>query len=108
MVTFYSNLSLKSDAFLLPSADLVSNRANLSLILIVRSILLIQEESEILDFFSERVDRNRILIMSVVIVVILHKFFILNMSVFLLKSVKLISQLEVVLVSLLDLKDLGL
>ena len=46
--------------------------------------------------------------MSVVIIVILHEFLILEVSVFLLDSVKLVTKRQIVLVSLLDFEDLGL
>ena len=46
--------------------------------------------------------------MSIVVVIILHQLLILNMSVFLLDGVKLISESKVVLISLLDFKDLSL
>ena len=46
--------------------------------------------------------------MSVVVVIILHKFLILDVSILLLDGIKLISERKVVLVSLLDFKDLSL
>lgn len=46
--------------------------------------------------------------MSIVVVIILHEFLILNVSVLLLDGVELISQGQVVLVSLLDFEDLSL
>ena len=46
--------------------------------------------------------------MTVVVVVILHKLLILEMTVLLLNGVELISEGNVVLVSLLNLKDLCL
>ena len=107
LVTFDSNFSLKCYTFLLSSADLVPDGSYLSLVLVVRSVLLVQKEPKIFNFFSERVDGHNILVVSVVVVVVLHQFFILNMSVFLLDSVKLISQSKVVFVSLLNLKDFG-
>ena len=45
--------------------------------------------------------------MSVVVVVVLHQFLILHMSVLLLDRVELVSQSQVVFVSLLDLEDLS-
>ena len=45
------------------------------------------------------------MVMSIVIVVILHKFFVLQVSIFLLDGVELISQSDVILVSLLNLED---
>ena len=46
--------------------------------------------------------------MSVVVVIILHEFLILDMSILLLDCVQLISKSQVVLVSLLDLEDFSL
>ena len=48
------------------------------------------------------------MIMSIVVVIILHEFLILNVSVLLLNGVELISEGQVVLISLLDFKDLSL
>ena len=48
------------------------------------------------------------MIVTVVIVVILHQLFILDMSVLLLDGVELISKSEIVFVSLLDFEDLSL
>ena len=45
--------------------------------------------------------------MSVIIVVILHQFLILQMSVLLLHGIQLVSQGDVVFVSLLDFEDLS-
>jgi hypothetical protein len=45
---------------------------------------------------------------SVVVVIILHEFLILDMSILLLDCVQLISKSQVVLVSLLDLEDFSL
>lgn len=47
------------------------------------------------------------MVMSVVVVVVLHQLLVLNMPVLLLDGVELVSQSQVVLVSLLDLKDFG-
>ena len=108
LIRLHGDLSLEGDALLLSSADLVSNRADLGLILIVGSILLVEEESQVLDLLSEGVDGDDVLIMPVVVVIILHEFLILNVSILLLDGVELVPQSEIVLVSLLDLKDLSL
>jgi len=44
---------------------------------------------------------------SVVVIIVLHQFLVLDVSVFLLDCVKLVSEGEVVLISLLDFKDFG-
>ena len=87
LVTFDSNFSLEGDTFLLSSADLVPDGSYLSLVFVIGSVLLIKKESEILDFFPEGVDGDNVLVMSVVVVIVLHQFFILNMSIFLLNGV---------------------
>ena len=107
LIALDSNLSLESNALLLSSADLVPDGSYLSLVLVVRSILFVEEESQVLDLLPEGVDRNNILVVSVVVVIVLHQFLILDMSVLLLDGVELVSQSKVVLVSLLDLKDLS-
>ena len=107
LVTLDSNFSLESHTLLLSSADLVPDGSYLSLVFVVRSVLLVQQESEVLDLLSEGVDGNNILVVSVVIVVVLHQLLVLNMPVLLLDGVELVSQSQVVLVSLLDLKDFG-
>jgi hypothetical protein len=77
LVVLNANLSLECNAFLFSPADLVSYGANFSLIFIVRSVLFVKKESEILNFFSESIWCDNVLIMSVIIIVILHEFFIL-------------------------------
>lgn len=49
-----------------------------------------------------------VLVVSVVIVVILHQLLILEVSVLLLDGVQLVSEGDVVFISLLDFEDLGL
>ena len=77
LVTLGGNLSGEGDALLLPSGNLISDSANFRLELVVVSILLVQEEPKILDFFSKGVDSHNVLIMTIVIVVVLHKLLIL-------------------------------
>ena len=77
LVTLGGNLSREGDALLLPSGNLISDSANFRLKLVVVSILLVQEEPKILDFFSKSVDSHNVLIMTIVIVVVLHELLIL-------------------------------
>jgi len=46
--------------------------------------------------------------MSIIIVVILHKFLVLDVSIFLLDGIELVSEGDIVFVTLLDLEDLRL
>lgn len=107
-VLLLAEVSLEGNALLLSAADLVSDGTNLSLVLVVGAILLIGEEAKVLDLLSESVGGHNILVVSVVVVVVLHEFLVLEVAVLLLDSIKLVSQGQVVFVSLLDLEDLGL
>jgi hypothetical protein len=107
LVRLNGNFSLKGNTLLLSSADLISNGADLSLVLVVGSVLLIEEESKIFNLLSKRVDAHNVLIMSIIVVIILHQLFILDMSILLLDGVELVSQGKVVLVSLLDFENLS-
>ena len=93
---------------MLPSADLVADRADLGLVLVIRSVLLVQQESKVLHLLSQGIGGDHVLIVPVVVVVILHQLLILEVSVLLLDRVELVPQRQVVLVSLLDLKNLRL
>jgi len=53
LIVLDTNLSLECNTFLFPPADLISNGANFSLVFVVRSVLFVEKESEILNFFSE-------------------------------------------------------
>ena len=107
-VLLLAEVSLEGNALLLSAADLVSDGTNLSLVLVVGAILLVGEEAKVLDLLSESVGGHNILVVSVVVVVVLHEFLVLEVAVLLLDSIKLVSQGQVVFVSLLDLEDLGL
>jgi hypothetical protein len=108
LISLGAGLSSKSNALLLSSTDLVSYSGNLRLHLVVAPVFLVEQESKVLNLFSECHTSDRVLVMSVVIVVILHQLFILEMSIFLLDGVELVSQSNVIFISLLDLKDLSL
>jgi len=73
--------------------------------LVIAPILFVEQEPQIFNFLSASVSRHDILIVSVVVVIVLHKFLVLDMSVFLLNCVQLVSEGEVVFISLLDFKD---
>lgn len=107
-VALLTEVSLESNALLLPPADLVSNGSDFSLVLVVRSVLLVGEESQVLDLLAEVVQSHHVLVVTVVVVIVLHEFLVLQVSVLLLDGVQLVPQSQIVLVSLLDLEDLRL
>ena len=73
--------------------------------LIIAPVLFVEKEPEIFNFLSAGVSSDNVLIVSIVVVVVLHQLLVLDVSVFLLNCVKLVSEGEVVLISLLDFKD---
>lgn len=108
LVTLDTDLSLESDTFLLSSTNLVPDCSNLGLVLIVRSILLVEKETKVFNLLSESVTSYHVRIVSVVVVVILHQLFILQMSILLLDSIQLIPKRDIVFIALLNLEDLCL
>ena len=89
------------------SGNLVSNVGELGLNFHIGSVFVVEKESEVLLLFPQGVGGNDILIMSIVEVIVLHDLFILKVPVLLLDRVQLVSQCQVVFVSLLDFKDLS-
>ena len=108
LVPLRAALASQGNALLLAAADLVSDGPNLGLELVVAAVLLVEQEAQVLDFLAARVDGDGVLIMSVIVIVILHQFLVLGVSVLLLDGVELVAQSQVVLVTLLDLKDFSL
>lgn len=106
LVALDADLSLKSHALLLSSADLIPDGADLGLVLVVRPVLLVEQEAEVLDLLSEGIGRNHVLIVPIRVVIILHEFLVLEVSILLLDRVQLVSEGDVVFVTLLNLKDL--
>ena len=108
LVTLGAALPGQGNAFLFAATDLVAHRADLGLQLVVGAVLLVEQEAQVLDLLAARVDGDGVLVMSVIVIVILHQFLVLRVSVLLLDGVELVSQRQVVLVALLDLEDFGL
>ena len=107
-VTFLRNVSLGGKDLSLTSADLLASRGNLRLQVVIGPILLIEQETSIIDFFLESRHCHHVGVVPRLEVIVLQQLLILQVSVLRLNRVKLVTQGEVVLVPLLDLKDLGL
>ena len=73
--------------------------------LVVAPVLLVEEEPEVLNLLPAGVSGHHVLIVSVVVIVILHEFLVLDVSIFLLNGIELVSESKIVFVSLLNLKD---
>ena len=101
-------ITLEGDALLLAPADLVADGADLGLVLVIGPVLLVGKEAQVLDLLAQRVGSHDVLVVPVVIVIILHKLLVLQVPVLLLNGIQLVPESQIVLVSLLDLEDLGL
>ena len=107
-VTLLRNVSLGGKDLSLTSADLLASRGNLRLQVVIGPILLIEQETSIIDFFLETAVSHHVRVCTSLEVVVLEQFFSLEVPVLGLDGVKLVAQGEVVLVALLDLEDLRL
>lgn len=72
------------------------------------SVLLVEEESGVVDFLADLVERGGVGVVALLEVVVLEELLVLQVSVLALDGVQLVPQSKVVLVALLDLEDLGL
>lgn len=107
VVRFVLDVSLELENLSLPPCDLVSQRCNLHLHVVVSSALIIKMEPGIVTLLLESVQRNAVRVVPSFELVVLHEFFILKVSELGLDRVKLVSEREVVFVSLLNLENLS-
>lgn len=108
LVALGAALAGERNALLLAAADLVAHGADLGLQLVVGAVLLVEQEAQVLDLLAAGVDGDGVLVMPVIVIVILHQFLVLRVSVLLLDRVQLVAQRQVVLVALLDFEDFSL
>lgn len=108
LVTLLGDVSLSLIDLEVFSLDLVSGGCNVLLQVIVASVLLVEEETQVINFFFKLVHAHRIGIVLSLEVVVLQQLFVLEQSVLLLQLVELVTKGQVILVSLLDFKDLCL
>jgi hypothetical protein len=108
LVTLLGDVSLSLVDLEVFSLDLVSGGCNVLLQVIVASILLVEEETQVVNFFFKLVHAHCIGVVLTLEVVVLQQLFVLEQSVLLLQLVELVTKGQVVFVSLLDFKDLSL
>ena len=107
-VTFLGDIPLSGENFSLTSADLLTSRGDLRLQVVIRTILLIEQEASVIDFLLEPSHRHKVGVSSGLEVIVLQQFLVLQVPVLGLDGVELVAQGHVVLVSLLDLENLRL
>jgi hypothetical protein len=90
------------------TGDLLTGSSNLSLEISISSVLLVEKETSIVNLLSESSKSDEVRFVSGLEIVVLEQLFIGEVAVLGLDGVKLIAECEVVLVSLLDFKDLSL
>lgn len=108
VVALLSNITLSGKDLSLTPTDLFSGCGDLSRDIVVRSILFVEQETGVVDLFLQAHHRHHIGVGTSLEVVVLEKLFILEVTVLGLNRVKLVAQCQVVLVTLLDLKNLSL
>jgi len=108
VITFLRNISLGRENFSFTTVDLLAGTSNLSLQVVVLTVLFVEEEAGVIDFFAECVQRVSVGVMSLAEVVVLQELLVLQVAVLGLDGVQLVAESQVVLVALLDLEDLCL
>lgn len=87
---------------------MLTSGGNLSLEVSISSVFLVEKETSVINLFSESSKSDEVRLVSRLEIVVLEQLFIGEMAVLSLDRVKLIAECEVILVSLLDFKDLCL
>lgn len=108
VVTLLCNISLGSEDLSLTSGDLLSGSGNIGLEVTVCPVLFVKKETSVIDFTFQALESSQVSVMAGLEIVVLKKLFVLEVVVLGLDSVQLVAESEVVLVTLLDLKNLSL
>ena len=106
-VRFLGNVPLAGENLGLAARDLLTIRRDFGAQVVISAVLLIEQEAGVIDFFLESGQWHYIGVVPRLEVIVLQQFFVLQMPIFCLDSVKLITQGEVVLVTLLNFENLG-
>ena len=106
-VRFLGNVPLAGENLGLAARDLLTIRRDFGAQIVISAVLLIEQEAGVIDFFLESGQWHYIGVVPRLEVIVLQQFFVLQMPIFCLDSVKLITQGEVVLVTLLNFENLG-
>lgn len=69
------------------------------------AVLFVEEETSVINLFSQHVKRGCVGIVALLKVIVLEKFLILEMAVLSLNGVELVPEREIVFIALLDLED---
>ena len=107
-VALLGHVPLTRENLSLSPRDLLASRRNLRAQVVIRPVLLIEQEASVIDFFLEPGERHNVRIVPRLEVIVLQKLLVLQMPVLGLNSVKLVAQGQVIFVSLLNFKDFGL
>lgn len=108
VVTLGLHLALEPEDLSFTARNLLTEGSDLNLHVVVAAALIVEVESGVVALLLEPVEADAVGVLAGLKLVFLAEFFVLKVTVLGLDAVELISQREVVLVSLLDLKDLGL
>lgn len=90
------------------AGNLLTGGGNFGLEIGISSVLLVEKEASVVNLLAESSKSDEVGLVSGLEVVVLEQLFIGEMAVLGLDGVKLVTECKVVLVSLLNLKDLSL
>ncbi len=107
-VALLLHVALRSENFGLAPRDLLPQSADLALAVVVRPVLFVEEEAGVFGFLLEALEADEVAVVAGLEVVVLQQLLVLQVAVLRLDGVQLVAQRKVVLVPLLDLKNLRL
>ena len=105
VVTLLGNIPLSCENLSLTAVDLLTSASNLVLQVVVLTILLVEKEARVVDLFAKSVESISVGVVSLVEVVVLKQLLVLQVAVLSLNGVQLVAKGQVILVTLLNLKD---
>ena len=107
-VGLLGDIALRGEDLGLATGDLLAGGGDLGLEVIVRPVLLVEQETGVVDLLLEALEGEDVGVVAGLEVVVLQELFVLEVAVLGLDGVELVAQCEVVFVALLNLEDLGL
>ena len=107
-VALLGHIPLTRENLSLSPRDLLASRGNLRAQVVIRPVLFIEQEASVIDFFLEPGERHDVRVVARLEVIVLQKLLVLQMPVLRLNGIKLVSQGQIIFVTLLNFKDFGL
>ena len=101
------DIALRSENFSFFARNLFTRGSDLTLKVIVVTVLLVEMETRVVNFLFEPSQRDQVRVKTDLEVVVLEQLFVLQVAILGLNCVELVTKSQIVFVALLNFKDLG-